>query len=322
MIDMECEYKNTGWHDVECTCDGKFRRNGRNLSTRVYYGCSPAIIIKVKGCKPKQKSANILVAMAWHPEYKEGYCIIPKDGNQNNIHIDNLHVADAYEFASYKAERRKNPEAGAVDWNKYGVFKKTPIDGLECTIDGVFRRNNRIVPLREGKRARWREGLLYIHYTLDGEATTTTAARLVAQTWSPDIWDEDSIVSYKDGNPKNIHSDNLILVDARKYYAERGYMLGKGNMCDFKRAREIVERKAKEARIALNYFDTGSVEEFNNYVQSYLTGYLSDYFDSYGYRPSLKRYVLSEVLSILYDWVLSNRPLVSYSFFCKKLIRT
>lgn len=317
------EYRDTGWYNVECTRDGKFRRNGRLLTPRSYYVSSPSVVVKVKGEKPKQKVANLLVAKAWHPAYVEGCFIIPKDGNSYNIHVDNLHVADLYEFASYKAERRKNPQAGAIDWSKYGEFKETSIPGLYCTIDGIFKRNNRIVPLQRGKRVGGEEGLLYVQYIdKNGNPTSTTAARLVAQTWSPGTWDDNCFICYKDGNPNNIHSDNLILVDSHKYHVRRGHMFGKSNMCDFKRAMEVVELRAKETQIALRYFQTGCIDEFNEYVKNHLEKYIYDCIGSYGNIPNRRRYILGEVLAILYDWVLSNRPLTSYSLFCRKLVRT
>lgn len=317
------EYRDTGWYNVECTCDGRFRRNGRKLTPRSYSIESPFVVVKVKGERPKQKTANILVAKVWHPDYVEGCNIIPKDGNQKNLHISNLHIADMHEFASYRAERRKNPNAGVSDMSKYGEFRQTPIKGLFCTMDGVFKRSGRIVQLQKGKRARGKDGLLYVKYVNeDGDWTSTTAARIVAQTWSPQTWDENCVITYKDGNPRNIHSDNLVLVDAHKYYVQKGRMIGKGNMCDFKRAKEIVERRAKESQIALRYFQSGCLDEFNDYVKTYLNKYVCNCVDNYGYKPQLKRYLLSEVLAILYDWVLCNRPLTSYSLFCRKLVRT
>lgn len=317
------DYRDTGWYNVKCTRDGKFVRNGRELKPRSSYNCSPYIVVKSKGERPKQKCANILVAMAWSGDWKEGCHIIPKDGNQSNICLDNLHVADLNEFASYKAERRKNPNAGVIDWNKYGEFKRTHIDGLECTIDGIFRRNNRIVPLQKGRRLKkGGDGLLYIHYIEpNGCWTTTTAARLVAQTWSPKMWHEDCLISYKDGNPMNIHSDNLILVDEHKFRVMQGKVLGKGNMCDFKKACSIVERRAKEAQIAMRWFQTGCMDELNEYVRTELLVYVEDYVNSFGYKPRLKRKALAGVFSILYDWILSYRPLTNYSVFCKKLVR-
>ena len=315
------EYRDTGWYDVLCTRDGKFMRNGRKLTLRVHYtNCTPSIAVRAEGLRKKEKAANRLMAMAWVDGYKEEYNIIPIDGNEANISIENLHFADDFEFASYRAERRKNPKAGVHDLKKYGLFKQTPVQGLQCTIDGVFKRNNRIVPLYSTKRKG--DSLLYIQYKDEkGKPTQTTAARLVAQTWSADSWFEDCIVQYKDGNPKNIHSDNLILVDAHKYHQLRGQVLGKGNMCDFSRAKELVERKSKEAMIACRYFQTGNMDEFNEYVRSYLTKYASDCIDKFGHKPKLKQKVLSEVLSILYEWVLCNRPLTQYSIFVKKLIR-
>lgn len=316
------EWRNTGWYDVECTRDGRFRRNGRGLKPRNYDFFSPAVRVRLSDGKRLQKAGNRLVAKSWHPNYTEDCYIIPIDGNQNNIHVDNLHMADLFEFASYRAERRKNPQVGVEDLNKYGVFKETPISGLFCTIDGIFKRNNRIVPLQKGKRSRGEEGLLYLQYVdKEGNHTATTAARIVAQTWSPQTWDENCIVTYKDGNPRNIHSDNLILVDAHKYNVERGRVLGKGNLCDFNRAKEIVEQRAKESQIALRYFQTGCLDEFNEYVKTDLQKYLRHYLESYGNKPKLTQHVLSEVLAILYDWVLCNRPLTCYSLFCRKLAR-
>lgn len=316
-------YRETGWYDVQCTSDGKFRRNGREMKPRSSkYNGSPYIVVKSKGSKPKQKNAAILVAMAWHNDWEKGYNIIPKDGNPNNICLNNLHVADCHEFASYKAGRRNNPNAGAVDWSKYGVFKNTSVDGLECTIDGIFRRNNRIVPLIKGSRRRGAEGLFYVKYMdANGRSTTTTAARLVAKTWSPQTWFEDCIISYKDGNPRNIHSDNLILLDEHKYHVARGKMVGKGNMCDFDKAFSIVERRAREAQIALRYFRSGCMDELNEYVRTELLSLVEDYVDSLG-RPGMKRDALQGVFSILYDWVLCYRPLTNYFVFCKKLART
>lgn len=317
------EYRDTGWYDVECTKNGLFRRNNRNLKLKYGKHRSPYIVVKIKGTKrTKEKAGNMLIAKAWCESWFDDCCVIPIDGNQNNIHADNLHICDKDEFASYKQGRRRDPNVGYIGTDKYGVFKETPVKGLYCTIDGTFRRNNRIVPLHRSKSHKGIDKSLRVtHNNENGKTTTSLAARLVAQTWSPQTWFDDCVIVYKDGDFNNIHSDNLILVESHKYFVEKGRLGAKVKAYDFNKARQSVELRAKEALIALRYFQTGCMDEFNIYVKNELTPLLSDYINNFGRMPNIKQSILSEVLSILYEYVLSNRPIASYTHFCKHIIR-
>lgn len=105
----------TGVDDIECTQDGRFRRegivkipqykvtNGAKQSARVFYSF---------GGQRHYYTASHLIARAWHKtRWYEGCCVTYKDGDKHNIHADNLEIVDedvynrwisARSHASYK----------------------------------------------------------------------------------------------------------------------------------------------------------------------------------------------------------------------------
>ena len=77
-----------------------------------------------------------LVARAWCPDWYEGCDVIRKDGDMYNHNLDNLQVCTPQEFRRFLSRLthiRKAKDRG-------GDFRDCGIDNIECTTDGVFRR--------------------------------------------------------------------------------------------------------------------------------------------------------------------------------------
>lgn len=207
------------------------------------------------------------------------------------------------------------------DWSKYGIFKRTPIEGVDCTIDGVFRKNNRLLTLHHKSDILGRKSVLQIRIKENGVKRAFTAARIVAQTWSPTEYSDDCVIIYKDGDKHNIHSDNLILVNEKKYFHERAVKWAKQRTVTFEKSFKRIEISAKETSIAYNYFKTGDLKELNDYVSDTLFKELYLYAaKQYNSRISVETMV-SEAIGILYEYVVAYRPLSLYTEFCKRLIR-
>lgn len=263
----------------------------------------------------------MLVAKAWHPDYYEGCFVIPKDGDKKNIHVDNLEIVEPDEFYKWRGERTfdgKKPKK--VDWAQYGEFKKTSIDGLECTIDGVFRKNHRVLKVNYHTDSLGRKRQAEISCNVNGSRRILSAAKIIAQTWSPNSWFDGCMIWYKDGNKHNIHSDNLILVDEKKFYNILG-LKNKPEPMTFEQSYERIKRRAKEAEIALKYFETGDFSDINIYVEKELLPLVVKYTLSQGFSLSKTNVIITEVISVLYEYIMAYRPITHYYLFCQRLIR-
>ena len=317
---MNEEYIDTGWLDVWCTRDGKFMRNGKDIKVRKPHGRNSATIVARTGeGKKKEINAKWLIARAWCPDYTEGCHVILKDDDRMNIAADNLLIVGDKEFRKYQAKRAAITRWGTTEDEEGEVFKPTFIPGVECTINGVFKKNGRRIKLQERKDILGRQTSLKFYAYMDGKRTTFTAARVVAQTWSPSVWDENCIIQYKDGNRLNIHSDNLILLNESEYLKDSGKRLG-GKKTEFEDAYRYVERAAKESSIALRYFQTGDFTELNDYVKEELFPSIYKHAGKYFAGRDIVNELVTEVIGIMYEHVFANRPLFCYFNFCKKLV--
>lgn len=315
------EYRETGWYGVECTSEGKFRRNGKPIKIRApHHRHSATIVVRIGNNKTKEVNAKWLVARAWCPDYTEGCHVIHKNGDKNDVSLENLLIVSEKDFRKY--QYRKSAESrwgGGTEEKEKEVFKPTFIPDVECSISGVFRKNGRRLKLEERQDILGRQRTLKLRASVDGVKRTFTAARVVAQTWSPTAWDEDCVIQYKDGNRLNIHSDNLILVNRDEYYKNVGQKLGT-KKTEFEDAYRYVERAAKEAGIAYRYFQTGDFTELNEYVKTELFPNIYRHTSKYFGGRELVNEITTEVVGIMYEHVFANRPLFSYFNFCKRLV--
>lgn len=317
--EIEDEFKDTGWNDVSVSKDGEFKRRDYPIKIKIWHGTTPVVCCRC-GVKRHEINANLLVAKAWHPDYYEGCFIIPKDGDKSNIRLDNLSIVDSDEFFQYRAERMIESKKKTVDWSIYGEFKKTSIEGLECTIDGVFRKNHRLLKAERRVDVLGRKHRVVIRCKVNGRMEVLNAAKIVAQTWSPQSWFDGCMIWYKDKDKHNIHSDNLILVSEEKYYKIQSERIS-SNPLTFEDSYEKIKRRANESSIALKYFETGDFTQINKYIDKHLLPYILKYALSKGFSLMSARNLVSEVISILYEWIIAYRPISSYTFFCEKLIR-
>ena len=315
------EYRDTGWNDVRCTRSGLFERNGKPIKTRNPKGRNSATIVARTGDgKRSEINAKWLVAKAWLPDYFEGCHVILKDDDRNNVCADNLICVDSKEFRRYQANKSALSRWGGLkDWKPKKEFRQTHIPNVECTIDGVFRKNGRTIKLQDRKDILGRQTTLKFYAYVDGKRTTFTAARVVAQTWSPSVWDDNCVIQYKDGDRRNIHSDNLVLVDSAEYLKGSGKNLG-SKKTDFDTAYRYVERAAKESGIAYRYFQTGDFTELNEYVREELFPSVYKQASKYFSGRDMVDELTTEVIGIMYEHVFANRPLFCYFNFCKKLL--
>lgn len=318
----ENEYKDTGWLGVSCSKDGKFMRNGKPKSIIYWHDVVPMIMCRDKYSQKWAKVSDLL-AKAWCPDYYEGCYTIPKDGDRRNINIDNILCVSKKEFFLYRGDlMRQSKIPKEVDWSKYGVFKRTHIDGLDCTIDGVFRKNGRILKVYKTVDLIGRKRACTIRIKVGQTNKHLNAAKIVAQTWSHSSWFDDCMIVYKDGDKHNIHSDNLILVDEKKYYHQIGVNAGLKTKVDFDKSFKKIELRYIEHEIAYNYFKTGNLDKFNEYIHNHLLKELYNYSLKLWNSAIKAQEVSLESISILYEWVLAYRPISNYTEFCKRMIRT
>lgn len=316
----DIEYKDTGWLNVSCTKDGQFKRNGIPKKVIYWRDEVPILMCRDHYSRKEIKAAD-LVAKAWHPDYFEGCYTIPKDGNRKNIRVDNISCVSKNDFFIYRGSlSRISRIPKNIDWSQYGVFKQTPYDGLECTVDGVFRKNGRVLTVYKPKDICGRKRRCEVRVKVGDSIRNLNAAEVVAKTWSPSTWSEDVVITYKDGDRHNIHSDNLILVDREKYYKQIGEAIGYKTV-DFKKAFEAVKRKSIEATLAYNYFKTGDLTGVNEYICGDLHKSLIKYASNKFNGLSTVERIVSESISVLYDYILANRPICDFTRLCQRVIR-
>jgi hypothetical protein len=276
-------------------------------------------VARVDGGKKQEINAKWLVARAWCPDYVEGCHVIQKDEDKNNVSLENLLIVGEKDFRRYQARKSAESRWGTTIDEDEEVFKPTFIPGVECTISGVFKKNGRRIKLQERKDILGRNTTLRFYAYVDGRRKTFTAARVVAQTWSPSAWNENCVIQYKDGNKLNIHSDNLVLVDEKEYARMQGERLG-SRKTEFDDAYRYVERAAKESGIAYRYFQTGDFTELNEYVKTELFPSIYKHAGKYFAGKDMVSELATEVVGIMYEHVFANRPLFCYFNFCKRLI--
>ena len=242
-----------------------------------------------------------------------------------SIQPDYIQIENVEEFMSWGKLDKKGNLSVNIRVNQdqmKEVYRPTYIEGLECTIDGKFRKNRSPLKVSFPVDTLGRKRRAVVKFKHNGKQTTFSAAKIVAQTWSPSAWFDDCYLRYKDGYKHNIHSDNLILVDEKEYFKEQGERNLAFKNVTFEQSRKSVNRMAKEAMLAKGFFDTGDFSEINRYVERQLCPELIEYaLTKHSFTMGQIEYFLPELLGILYEHIYAYRPVANYTRFCRRLIR-
>lgn len=310
------EYKDTGWMNVSCTKDGCFMRSGNPIKPKVRH--DGILIIRCrKGDERKEKTAAWLVASAWHKEFYEGCYVI--QNSSNDIHVESLVITDEKGFNKWRGRRISISKVGNDSvYVKYGVFKQTPIEGIECTINGVFRKGNDIKKVYYPFDNLGRKRSARIFYYINRKYTSRSAARVVAETWSPKVYYPDCMIMYKDGDKHNISNDNLIIASEKCYYSETKEGINEMTFEDYQRK---VNRTATEALLIKGYMDTESLDDINKYIEKQIIPEFIEKLFRKGYSRYKAECLITESLSFFYDRLLANRPTATIYYYCWSKIK-
>lgn len=309
------EYKDTGWMNVSCTKDGCFMRSGNPIKPKVRHDGIQIIRCR-KGDERKEKTAAWLVASAWHKEFYEGCYVI--QNSSNDIHVESLTITDERGFNKWRGIRisisKKNVDSM---YAKYGEFKQTSIEGLKCTRNGVFKNGPTILKVRSPYSPSGSKLMPRIFFRIDGKYTSRSAARLVAETWSPTAYYPECMIMYKDGDRHNINNDNLIIA-SEKYYNSQIKTYEKLTFEDYQR---IVNRAATEALLIKDYMDNESIDGINKYIEKQLIPVFIESLLKKGHPHCKAEYLVSESLCFFYERLLANRPTTTIYAYCWRKIK-
>lgn len=314
------EFRPTGCHDIEVTKEGVFRRRGRLLTVYTDSHHRSSVCVYSERKEHKYNAAD-LVARAWlTDQWFEGCRIIRKDGNGENICAANLHPCTQSEFV----KRYKKPLPSAPkqpDWGSYGCFAPTGVMGIECTADGVFRRNGKLMTVRKSILFNNRKGTACIKFQQDHKQYRFLAADLVARAWQKARYYEGCRILYRDFNTHNICNDNLVIVSEERYNKHTGRSLEHKER-SFQESMSEVQRVHEESGLMLEYMKTQDFRDINRYVERVMMNELVRYASSnLAMTRNVTTYVVQEVICHLYERIDANQPTWDFLKFCKARMR-
>lgn len=324
------------------TRDGRFYHNGR--SVKVYkrqtygkHGGKHAFLHITKNKVVKNFSAGKLMASAWMDGFdaerdRVGY----RDGDAFNVSLDNLirivpgdfsritDVARMNNVKKAKRERaRKELEALGLEWGRCSF------PGLECTREGVFRYNGypinsyvRVMKRANGKESKHRFLIINEGGGKDGKKIRLTASKMVASAWkfyNP----ETDFVIYKDGDPANIHVDNLQVVGEKVYvqYVQRNCNKEVTDRERWDRYKKTCEAVCHDSAMTLRYMNTGDLTEINGYLKKEIIPRFNDWLTyTKRFKTATVRYLLTSVIEMLYLKLDNGAPICNYYSFCTKTV--
>ena len=326
--------------NFEVTADGRVFGCGKERKTirRQTYGrkggksCCVNVIIDGRHTTI---SVAKLVASAFHEGYDPSKdTIIYKDGDSFNVAADNLIVVkprDRYRYtrvgkmnrikALKREKAKKELEALGLEWGKCSY------PGLECTKEGIFRYNgypvNSYVRVMRRKHTEVKHRFLILAEKNQDRRKNRrlTAAKMVASAWKFYNPDTDFII-YKDGDPTNIHADNLKVVGESAYtqYTTRNlYNHEKSDEDKIAEYKEKCRTVLHDTQLTLNYLNTGNLTAINKYIETDIIPKLESHL-KYTLRKSeiVVRYVMTTIIELLYIKLDKGFPICNYYKFCKK----
>ena len=201
----------------------------------------------------------------------------------------------------------------------YRPVKSVP--GLEVTADAEFRYKGKPKKAIYCTTVTGRKATVRIMIMWGGKSHYWQAAKLVAEAWKVGYQQGDHI-TYRDGNPHNIKSDNLVLTDNDGYseYMRRNSVMRADTLEERKRKLQLV---IDEAGMTLNYLKTLDIKPINQHVTEYLYPCLMEFAMKtlhFGEKKSIE--VVPEVLGTMYEKIMNGMALYNYERFCKKMLHT
>ena len=273
-----------------------------------------SVLYKKKRIYPTVAS---LVARAWCPDWYEGCDVIRKDGDMYNHNLDNLQVCTPQEFRRFLSRLthiRKAKDRG-------GDFRDCGIDNIECTTDGVFRREG-IYYKPHFKIANGLKCSCTICISVGtGVRKYYNCADLVCRAWRKNKYEEGCRIIYKDGDLHNIHLDNLEIVRYDQYVE---WMTRKHSKAETPTVEEELARMDEMiqcCQMSKRFIATGDYREWNKYVQDVLYPYIVLSCEQKELGVARTRYIMSELVGTVYELIGRKRGIYDPKAFVEKHIR-
>lgn len=194
------------------------------------------------------------------------------------------------------------------------------VKGLECSYDGKFRYNGKEKNVLFCHTVTGRKATARIMIMINKKTHYWQAAKLVAKTWKVGYNDDDSYITYNDGDCHNISADNLTICNHKEYYdyMRRNSIMKADTLEERKRKLQLV---ADQSLMTLHYFETLDMTEINNHVKNYLYPCLMEFCMKtlhLGEKPSLD--AVQEAIGYMYEKIMDGMCLYNYERFCKKIL--
>ena len=273
-----------------------------------------SVLYKKKRIYPTVAS---LVARAWCPDWFEGCGVIRKDGDMYNHNVDNLQVCTPQEFRRFLSRLthiRKAKDRG-------GDFRDCGIDDIECTTDGVFRREG-IYYKPHFKFVNGLKASCTICISVgNGVRKYYNCADLVCRAWRKNKYEEGCRIIYKDGDLHNIHLDNLEIVRYDQYVE---WMTRKHSKAETPTVEEELARMDEMiqcCQMSKRFIATGDYREWNKYVQDVLCPYIVLSCEQKELGVARTRYLMSELVGTVYEIIGRKRGMYDPKAFVEKHIR-
>lgn len=314
-VASSCEFRSCGYglfvnrEGVVKNEEGKIIHQQRHKSAwRIY------VVYKKKYCYPTVAS---LVARAWCPDWYEGCGVIRKDGDMYNHNLDNLQVCTPQEFRRFLSRLthiRKAKDRG-------GDFRDCGIDDIECTTDGVFRREG-IYYKPHFKVVNGLKASCTICISVgNGVRKYYNCADLVCRAWRKNKYEEGCRIIYKDGDLHNIHLDNLEIVRYDQYIEWMQRRHSKAETPTVEEELTRIDEIILCCQMSKKFIATGDYREWNKYVQDVLYPYIVLSCRKKELGVARTRYIMSELVGTVYELIGRKRVIYDPKAFVEKHIR-
>lgn len=257
-----------------------------------------------------------LVARAWCPDWYEGCGVIRKDGDMYNHKLENLQVCSMQEFRRFKARLALIKKAK----DRGGDFRSCDLDDIECTVDGVFRRQG-IYYKPHYKVVNDLPASTTIRITVNGVLKYYLCSDLICRAWRKNKYEEGCRIIYKDGNKQHIHLDNLEIVRYDQYVDWLNRRHSKSQTPTVDEERKRMDYIIRCCEMSKRFFETGDYKEWNIYIEQELYPYIILSCRQKDLGVARTRYVVSELIAYFYSVVGRKRGIFNPEALVEKYIR-
>lgn len=257
-----------------------------------------------------------LVAKAWCPDWYEGCGVIRKDGDMYNHNLDNLQVCSPQEFRRFISRLALIKKAK----DRGGDFRSCDLDDIECTVDGVFRRQG-IYYKAHYKVVNGLPATTTVCITVDGLHKYYLCADLICRAWRKNKYEEGCRIIYKDGNKQHIHLDNLEIVRYDQYVDWLNRRHSKSQTPTVEEERKRMDYIIRCCEMSKRFLDTGDYKEWNTFVEQELYPYIILSCRQKELGVARTRYAVSELIAYFYSVVERRRGIFDPEALVEKYIR-